>query len=228
MGLSCWFGLVLQTVTEVVISSWSIMRSCECVWDGNMHVEVKEGAEQLRPPGEFGMCPARTPRWLRVNVNNRGRRYHPPPRSLSLMGLISIPRPFPWPHPLTDSLSARPGLLLQWLLYSFRHIEIYFFSSWYLSCLGSLQIQRHVIQWSKPLRYEMEVKSHKKKSQNGGDDGQSSYISHICWEGGKNFTDNKKTTGINGPHWAEQKRNTWFAIKSSSSEIVKKCPHVRL
>ncbi len=62
MGLSCWFGLVvLQTITEVVISS-CVMRSCECVWDGNMHVEVKEGAEPLRPPGEFGMCPARTPR----------------------------------------------------------------------------------------------------------------------------------------------------------------------
>lgn len=71
--------VALQAVTEVLISPWGIMKSCKCVWDGNMHVEVKEGAEQLRPPGEFGMCPVSTPHWLRVKVNNWGRRYRPLP-----------------------------------------------------------------------------------------------------------------------------------------------------
>ncbi len=101
MGLSCWFGLVvLQTVTEVVISPWSILRNCKCVWDGNMHVEVKEGAEPLRPPGEFGMCPASPPpRWLRVKVNNRGRKVPPPPpRSLS-WGSFQYPTPSLGPTP---------------------------------------------------------------------------------------------------------------------------------
>lgn len=61
--------------------------------------------------------------------------------------------------------------------------------------------------------YDMKSKRHAiKKIQNG----QSSYASHIRLEGGKDFTDNKKTTGYDGPRWAEQKRNTWFAIAMSS------------
>lgn len=176
-----------------------------------MHVEVKEGAEQLRPPGEFGMCPVSTPHWLRVKVNNWGRRYRPLP-VLSHGAHFNTP-PLPLAPPTArqplHSTGTPPASMAPLL-----HRNILFQVSKNFNSIQYIDLSHRNIKW-KSYPFLKNPKANR----------QSSYIRHICWEGGENFTDNKKTTGNGGPRWAEQKRNTWFAkAKSSSSAVSKRCP----
>lgn len=76
-------GLYHRQLLEFILISKSDIGGILSVYlrhrrrDGNIHVEVKKGAEPFRPPAEFGMCIASTPRRLWVKVNNWGWRYSP-------------------------------------------------------------------------------------------------------------------------------------------------------